>query len=212
MNTPQIETNCKVLYNLNKIYSSLQEAFNALNSELFGGILPHCIITIGKCNKRVHGFHHAEQWGEGGESLISEICLNPIFFKKREDIKIFSTLLHEMVHLWQYNEGKSSRNDYHNTEFARKMIEVGLQPSNTGKPGGAMTGQQMTHYIIEEGVFETLFKKLKIKIDIGKKQNLSIKRISSKVKFQCPQCNQAAWGKPSLKLYCGDCQKLLEKQ
>ena len=33
------------------------------------------------------------------------------------------------------------------------MQEIGLMPSNTGQPGGGKTGQQMTHYVIEDGPF-----------------------------------------------------------
>ena len=34
------------------------------------------------------------------------------------------------------------------------MEDVGLMPSNTGRPGGKKTGQQMTHYIIRGGRFQ----------------------------------------------------------
>ena len=43
------------------------------------------------------------------------------------------------------------RTGYHNREWASKMLEVGLVPSDTGQPGGKQTGQHMTHYIDPKG-------------------------------------------------------------
>ena len=65
-----------------------------------------------------------------------------------------------MTHLEQQHFGKPGRGRYHNKEWGSLMVRVGLQPSNTGKPGGKTTGDQMTHYIIEGGVFETACKEL----------------------------------------------------
>jgi predicted SprT family Zn-dependent metalloprotease len=65
----------------------------------------------------------------------TEIALNPVTFRERTDREIASTLAHEMVHLWQEQFGKPSRNGYHNKQFANKMEEIGLKPSDTGKPG-----------------------------------------------------------------------------
>src|SRR5690606_37233909 len=46
------------------------------------------------------------------------------------------------------------RGNYHNKEWADKMEQVGLMPSNTGEPGGKRTGDRMTHYILQGGAFE----------------------------------------------------------
>jgi hypothetical protein len=41
-----------------------------------------------------------------------------------------------MAHLWQWEFGSPYKNGYHNTEWAGKMIEIGLMPSDTGLPNG----------------------------------------------------------------------------
>ena len=41
----------------------------------------------------------------------------------------------------------------HYAEWGTKMESIGLMPSKTGAVGGAKTGQQMTHYIIDSGLF-----------------------------------------------------------
>ena len=48
-----------------------------------------------------------------------------------------------MVHLWQHHRGTPGRGRYHNQEWAEKMIEIGLMPTDTGKPGGRITGDHM---------------------------------------------------------------------
>ena len=60
-----------------------------------------------------------------------------------------------MAHEWQYHYGRhQSRGAYHNREWAGEMLRLGLHPSDTGRPGGRVTGQQMTHYIMPGGRFE----------------------------------------------------------
>jgi predicted SprT family Zn-dependent metalloprotease len=81
-----------------------------------------------------------------GSEVTDEIALNPSCFKDRADAQIFSTLVHEMVHLWQFHFGSSSRSGYHNREWADRMEQLGLMPSYTGEPGGERTGQRVTHY------------------------------------------------------------------
>jgi hypothetical protein len=58
-----------------------------------------------------------------------------------------------MAHLWQHHFGKPSRNGYRNREWAAKMREVGLIPSDTGEPGGKETGQKVHHSIDTSGAF-----------------------------------------------------------
>lgn len=60
---------------------------------------------------------------------------------------------YEMVHCWQHCYGKPSRRAYHNQEWAKKMIAVGLMPSDTGEPGGKQVGQKMLDYPLAKGKF-----------------------------------------------------------
>lgn len=67
-----------------------------------------------------------------------------------------------MCHLWQHHFGKPGRSRYHNKEWADKMRSIGLVPSNTGEEGGKDTGDQMTHFIDDKGLFAMVFEDLKI--------------------------------------------------
>lgn len=97
--------------------------------------------------------------GRAGKKVVHEISINPDFMN-REDRDWHSTLVHEMCHLWQEDFGRPSRGGYHNSQWADKMIQVGLMPSDTGEAGGKRTGQSITHYIIPGGKFEQVFNTL----------------------------------------------------
>ena len=81
------------------------------------------------------------------------LSFNPDSFESRTAEDVLSTLAHEMAHAWQHHFGTPSRAGYHNVQWGGKMEEIGLMPSNTGKEGGGRTGQQMTHYIVDDGPF-----------------------------------------------------------
>lgn len=89
-----------------------------------------------------------------------EIAMNPTFFATDPLIVTLATIVHEMCHQWQYHFGKTSRAGYHNKDWGDKMEAIGLMPSNTGKPGGKKTGQQMMDYPIIDGPFNHACAKL----------------------------------------------------
>lgn len=205
-------------------YSALQAAYEHFNRELFAGALPECLITLQRKEKRMYGYFWEQRFEEiDGEQKTDEIAMNPQHFKQRTPEEVLSTLAHEMTHQWQAHCGTPSRNAYHNREWAEKMESIGLMPSNTGIPGGKKTGQQMTHYIISGGLFERVCAALlfdgfhlswgEIVADIDENQvekgGGSGKGKTTRVRFTCPACDANAWGKPTLKLICGDCLVLM---
>jgi len=194
-------------------YFKLQKAFDHFNKELFDDELPQTMIVLRK-KGRCLGYYHQDQWSERDqEGNIDEICLNPTTFNERTDTEILSTLAHEMVHQWQGVFGKPSRNGYHNIEWGSKMKVIGLHPSASGKAGGRETGQQMTHYIMENGNFDNAMTTLDVKISLVKHdQQKEKKKSKNKAKFQCPECACSAWGKEDLNLFCGDCKVSMEIQ
>ena len=129
---------------------------------------------------------------------------------------MLSTLAHEMVHLWQAHYGKPSRKAYHNREWAAKMRAIGLQPSDTGEPGGKETGQKMGHYTIAGGAFERATAAL---MDAGFALSWAdaaileragkMKKSGNRVKYTCPDCGANAWGKGGLHLICADCDQAM---
>jgi len=134
-------------------YTALTTAYSFFNQRLFNGQLPDALITLQR-KAGSYGYFAGSRFGDvDQEVLTDEIALNPAHFRNRTVPEILSTLVHEQVHLWQHHYGKPSRSGYHNAEWAAKMQGLGLMPSDTGQPGGKLTGQRMTHYIAEHGRF-----------------------------------------------------------
>jgi predicted SprT family Zn-dependent metalloprotease len=192
-------------------YKAFQRAYDYFNTELFGGSLPDALITLQR-NANTYGYLAADRFAGRADANITthELALNPDHFG-RTDEDILSTLVHEMVHLWQHVHGTPPRKSYHDKQWAAKMKEVGLHPSDTGQPGGKETGQKMTHYIIAGGPYaqgaarlkESGFE-LRWQSRTGDDKERKAKA-ASKTKYTCPSCGQNAWAKPGATLICGEC-------
>ncbi len=220
-------------------FNALNGAYKYFNQKLFKGQLGDCILNFSR-HRGANGFLAPERWKKVGQENfgIHEISLTPSSLY-RPPIKIYSTLGHEMVHLWQWDFGSPSRNGYHNREWANKMLEIGLVPSHTGKEGGKMTGQRMTHYIQEGGRFQKAFQRMPKKYILpftsldgeimkklvegedengsnskGDERQKRLRKLRppsrNKTKYSCPICKVNVWGKPNLKLICGECDETFE--
>jgi hypothetical protein len=142
-------------------YVTLSDCYDLFNERLFGGQLRGCVLTFEDRGQhfgyyRENGFIYRE-----GNQRRDEICLNPRhFLANTGDLELLQTLVHEQVHQWQFQFGKPSLRTYHNREWAEKMLSIGLIPSDTGRPGGRMTGQKMADYPEEEGEFLRIAKEI----------------------------------------------------
>ena len=135
-------------------YAELQSAYDFYNDHLFEGALPSCILTFQR-ERRTMGYFSYQRFRNPGTGAWSdEIALNPEYFPLYPMLEVLQTLVHEMVHQWQYHHGKPSRTCYHDRQWADKMENVGLMPTDTGLPGGKRTGQKVADYAIPGGRFE----------------------------------------------------------
>jgi len=131
-------------------YVGLTEAYDWFNRQLFDKILPAALITMQR-RRGSYGYFASERFGTRDHvDIVDEIALNPVHFETRSEGEILSTLVHEMVHLWQFRFGRPSRGGYHNRQWASKMKNIGLQPDNGN---GRETGQSVSHHIIPGGPF-----------------------------------------------------------
>lgn len=215
-------------------FLALNQAYQYFNRELFDGQLAGCILNFSR-KKGTHGFMAPNRWRRADEEehTTHEISLTP-YTLYREPILVFSTLVHEQCHLWQWDFGNPSRSGYHNKEWADKMQEVGLMPSDTGEPGGSKTGQHMTHYIIEGGRYERAFQAMPEEYKLpfvslegdmmrvlirgaggptsqpGEPQPAPAPKGREKTKYTCSGCGANVWGKPDLRIRCDDCDHVME--
>lgn len=154
-------------------------------------------------------------------------------FAARDVQEVMQTIVHEMTHMWQYNFGvKHSEKSYNDKEWADKIEALGLMPSDTGRPGGKKTGQNMGDYAIEGGLFLQSCERLltpDFKIswrdkftvsDTGLTLTITVMGLPTKegeditvkpgnkslrVKYSCMKCKINIWGKPGLNVVCGEC-------
>jgi hypothetical protein len=144
-------------------YGAFQDAYDFLNKELFGGTLPHVMVTLQR-KAKTRGYFSPERFsGRIDDAAAHELAMNPDTFGGRTDEEILSTLAHEMAHVWQQTHGRPPRRSYHDKQWAAKMKEIGLQPTSTGAPGGKETGQSVTHMIVAGGAYARAYAKLKAK-------------------------------------------------
>lgn len=194
-----------------RVAAYFQQAYDVMNRELFAGQLPDALVTLQR-RRNARGYFAAERFADRSQPgvIVDEIAMNPDTFSDRTDKEIVSTLLHEMVHLWQQHFDKPSRNGYHNARWAEKMLEVGLQPVSHDQPG-KMTGQRVSHTIIEGGPFDKLWPSMGLDDalfnDLWAGLEKPKAKGQNKTKYECQSCGAAAWGKPDLRIYCGDCDE-----
>jgi predicted SprT family Zn-dependent metalloprotease len=200
-----------------RTYVALTDAYDFFNERLFDGKLPRCLITMQRRNKS-YGYFAGDRFGtQDGEDITDEIALNPSHFKARTTEQNLSTLVHEMVHLWQHHCGKTSRPGYHNKEWAVIMKAVGLVPSSTSAPGGKETGQHVSHYIEAGGAFDRACAELVtlgfevpyVELWAEGEEKTRKKKAASKTKYTCGECGVNAWAKPGVMLVCAVCDRLL---
>lgn len=195
-------------------YKKFQHAFDTFNKELFESKLPQVFFTYAR-KKGAAGYFAPESYKArlNGETT-HEIAMNPDAFRSRSNMEILSTLAHEMAHLWQHEFGTPPRRCYHDKEWGAKMDEIGLPPSSTGAEGGKRTGQRMSHYIHGGGSFEMVAQQLlaggwRVDWEAVFRFHL-IKSRNDKVKYVCHACNVKAWGKPGIRLICGECNSRMQ--
>jgi predicted SprT family Zn-dependent metalloprotease len=193
-------------------YTELQHAYDFFNTRLFDGQLPPCLITMQRKN-RTYGYFSGNRWNSLAGTVTDEIAMHPAHFATRSAEEVLSTLVHEMVHLWQHHFGTPSRRAYHNRAWADKMEAIGLEPSDTGCSGGKRTGQHMSHYIRDGGPFHRTCAALLAEgfaiswRDRGRddEHGKTPKKSGTRTKYTCPGCGLNAWAKADAVLLCGAC-------
>jgi hypothetical protein len=198
---------------------ALDRVYQKFNVKLFGGELRNPLITVQRLRGRYGCFAGARYLCRDDERQADAIILDARHWgPQRSTMEQLSTVAHEMVHLWQYHHGKGSRGPYHNRQFSRRMLEIGLVTSSTGAPGGKPTGSKISHYILPGGAFEGLCTTLlndgfvlpyyeRQRGNDGGLRRRMIAKAQSKSAYTCPDCDPPVnvWGKPGLRILCGVC-------
>lgn len=185
-----------------EVYGPLQAAFDFYNSKLFANKLPPCMITLNRRGDG-YGYFHANQF-KSSDGAACEISMNANHLTNRPIKEVLGTLAHEMCHLAEEVDGTAPRQCYHNKRFSQLMERIGLITSDTGKPGGRRTGQSMSHYIQDGGLFEKVTDELLAggfelrwsAVELGAERSSAGSK-KNKQKYQCG-CGCNIWAAPGL--------------
>lgn len=189
-------------------FRAYEGAFGYFNRALFGDTLPATMLNFSR-KARAMGFYRRDAWRRG-DTAVPEISLNPDTLLRSAGDSL-STLVHEMCHHWQYCFGSPGRGSYHNAEWGAKMIEVGLHPSSTGEPGGKMTGQRVSHYVLEAGPFALAFAACPQDVLLPWTSSGSLsagaekRKQKQKTAYCCAGCQTKVWGRAGLSIVCATC-------
>lgn len=212
----------KELIKNSRVSGYLEKIFRALNEDKFGGELETPIITI-QSTPRAYGhitcgkvWKNAHEEGGQYELNIGAGTLN------RPIENVVSTMLHEMVHLYNLMhdiQDCSRSGTYHNKRFKAKAEEVGLVIEYDSRIGWSITSPSggLLEYIIEQGWEDILINRAEhIRISVGGTADKSgepdsSRKPSSTRKYQCPKCGISCRATKDIRILCVDCMELMEK-
>lgn len=198
-------------------FGTFQDLYNYLNTELFNGELANCMLAMIPKKTQIGGHFSPDRWVVDNKK-VHEISMNPHGYAIEEEEFFVSILAHEMCHLHTQDfSERPPRSGYHCKKWGKIMKQIGLHPSNTGEEGGKETGQQMTHYIIEGGLFQEVYARMDKNLLLPFKRYkdpAKPKKKPSKLKYTCPECSANVWGKSGLKVKCcgAECDSFMETE
>lgn len=209
---------------------ALQQAYEYFNQQLFAGALDskRVLLTWTRVHYVVAGLFAPDKWkGEDGRKL-HEVAINANVMKRLGLPGVMQTLVHEMHHQRQHDDGSAGRAGYHNAEFCSEMRRTGLMPIDTKtgeevKPGAGAHG--VSDKVIPGGLFELALRMLPAaavppyetdKLEIGggeepgggeppepgdddsRDEPEPPKKEKTRTKYTCPVCGVNVWGKPGM--------------
>ena len=191
-----------------KLFKAFQQSYNFFRTYLFCDSLSPVVLTLNR-TRRSAGYFMDTAWIDNVNNVLPEINISPYILEQPSNI-VMSVLVHEMAHHFQYLHGKPGRGRYHNKQFAKIMMWLGLMCSATGLPGGRMTGDRMPHYIIDGGRFQQVFNTMPPEFVLPFK-SFPYKRVTTtqtnknKTTYRCGSCDTTLWGRPNQNALCGNC-------
>lgn len=194
--------------NIETAISELHKVFHKLNDVLFNSALPEPAILIqNRGNKKnVLGWCSTQEIWVNKTTQERRYEINIVAeYLNRSVYEVVSTLLHEMVHLYNLVNGikdVSRGNVYHNKKFKEAAESHGLIIEYNEKLGWSLSRlNDNTKSIVDS-------------MDLNKEafslarmdfSNLAAGGKSSTRKYVCPQCGAIIRTSKELKVICGEC-------
>lgn len=210
----------KQLTSYNRVAGYLNKIFDLLNVRFFENELSRPTITI-QSTPRAYGHFttRSDTWisasGESHEINIGAGTLSrPI-----EDVA--ATLLHEMVHYYNYVNGIqdcSRGGTYHNKRFMEAAIARGLKVDHDPKYGWTLTrpGEDLLDLVVENDLTDILITRNdRYHVGVGTTGNHidggteTPPKKSNSRKYVCPNCGISVRATRTVRIACLNCQAIM---
>lgn len=192
---------------LKPIISELESLFSTFNKAFFEGKLEKPVITVSPdSTKGAYGWCTGwKAWQNGEENGgFYEINLCAEYLNRPFE-ETCGTLIHEMVHLWNLQEGvqdTSRSGTYHNKNFKVAAEAHGLTVEKTAKYGFSTTTLAPATLNFIQAMEKTGFSLVRPKVPSLKG---SSKSGSSSRKYVCPCCGTIIRATKEVRVICADC-------
>lgn len=211
----------KQLTSYNRVAGYLNRIFDLLNESFFEGELSRPTITIQSTPKAYGHFSLREDTWISKIGATHEINIGAGTLARPIE-EIAATLLHEMVHYYNYIhdiQDCSRGNTYHNKRFKEAAEARGLTVSHSDKYGWSHTAPADTllDFVLANGLTDILINRneyggLRV-TGTGTHSGaraVTGKRTSSSRKYACPCCGISVRATKMVRVACVVCQKEME--
>lgn len=210
----------KELTSYNRVAGYLNKIFDLLNEEFFESELSRPTITIQSTPRAYGHFTLSDKTWVSKLGGTHEINIGAGTLS-RDILDVCATLLHEMCHYWNYENGIqdcSRGNTYHNKRFKEAAELHGLNVEHSEKYGWSHTSpsEELLEFVVKNGLTDIL-------INRNEYCGISVTgtgthsgtaptgaKPSSSRKYICPCCGMSVRATKLVNIACLDCGKQME--
>ncbi|MBQ7293428.1 MAG: SprT-like domain-containing protein [Clostridia bacterium] len=209
----------KELTSYNRVAGYLNKVFDLLNTEFFENALSRPTITIQSTPKAYGHFSLSDDTWISKLGGTHEINIGAGTLSRPIE-EICATMLHEMIHFYNYTNGVqdcSRGNTYHNKRFKEAAEAHGLTVTHSDKYGWSHTSptEKLIDFVIENQLADILINRNEATgFYIGKTGTHNggagidkTPRTSSTRKYICPACRMSVRATRTVRIACIDCNE-----
>ena len=206
----------KELTSYNRVAGYLNKLFDLLNTEFFESVLSRPTITIQSTPKAYGHFSLREDTWISKRGGTHEINIGAGTLARPIE-EVTATLLHEMVHYYNYEMGIqdcSRGNTYHNRRFKEAAEAHGLIVAHSEKYGWSHTspGDALLEFVLDNGLTDILINRNEFTgfriTGTGTHSGAEggpPPRTSSARKYRCSCCGNSVRAAKTVRIACMDC-------
>lgn len=208
----------KQLTSYNRAAGYLNKVFDLLNEEFFENTLSRPTITIQSTPKAYGHFTLSDNTWVSKLGGTHEINIGAGTLARPIE-EVAATLLHEMVHYYNYVNGIqdcSRGGTYHNKRFKAAAEAHGLNVEHHDKYGWVITtpGEALLDFVLETGLTDILinrnefvgFRPTGTGVHSGN-GSVTPRKPSSTRKYICPCCGMSVRATRAVRIACMDCEQ-----